>query len=77
MFSLFIAGPVGLFQVGVSACPLVLGHPSPPLGLARDFRARQNKNPHPEGVVLSLPLKRDKDTSCPLRGRSVVSGFVI
>jgi hypothetical protein len=36
-----------------------------------------NKDPPPEGVVLSLPLKGDKNASCPQRGRGVVPGFVI
>ena len=40
-------------------------------------RSRKNKNPPPEGVVLSLPLKGDKNASCPLRGRGVVPGSVI
>ena len=33
------------------------------------------KNPPPEGVVLSLPLKGDKNASCPRRGRGVVPGL--
>ena len=31
------------------------------------------KNPPPEGVVLSLPLKGDKNASCPQRGRGLLS----
>ena len=34
------------------------------------------KNPPPEGVVLSLPLKGDENASCPQRGRGIVSGFI-
>ena len=45
--------------------------------LAAKFYRMSNKNPPPEGVVLSLPLKGDENTFRPLRGRGVVSGFVI
>ena len=34
------------------------------------------KNPPPEGVVLSLPLKGDENASSPKRGRGVVPGFI-